>query len=99
MVMRPLEESSFALGWTTDSELMLMVWFPAKFAESEMMMDDEKLTGAFGPCGTLGSTEWRLFDEDMVLVDLIEQSSTEEDKKICYPKDLSYCLCTSAPAS
>ena len=63
MVIRPLEESSFARGWTTDSELMLIVWFPVRSAESAIIMDCEKLTGALGPEWTRGTMDWRLDDD------------------------------------
>lgn len=66
MVTRPLEESSLARGWTTDSELMLMVWWPVRRAESAMMIDEEKLTGALGPDGALGTIDWRLLLDDIV---------------------------------
>ena len=43
-----------------------MVWWPVSRAESAMMMDDEKLTGALGPDGALGTIDWRLLLDDIV---------------------------------
>ena len=45
---------------------MLIVWWPVSKAESAMMMDDEKLTGALGPEGALGTMDCRLLLEDIV---------------------------------
>jgi hypothetical protein len=63
MVIRPWDESSFARGWTTDSELILIVEVPVSCAESAMVMEDEKLTGALGPAWTRGRTDCRLLDD------------------------------------
>lgn len=42
-----------------------MVWLPVKMAVSAMVMEEEKLTGAFGPNCTLGRIDRRWL-EDMV---------------------------------
>lgn len=63
MVTRPFDESSRARGCTTDSELMLMVWWPASSAESAIMMDEEKFTGALGPEGARGRIDCRLLED------------------------------------
>ena len=43
-----------------------MVWWPVRRAESAMMIDEEKLTGALGPDGALGTIDWRLLLDDIV---------------------------------
>ena len=65
MVILPLAESSFARGCTTDSELIFIVWLPVNNAESAIVIDEEKLTGALGPDCTRGRTDCRLVEDDM----------------------------------
>lgn len=61
----PPKESSFARGWTTLSELIVMGFEPVRRAESAMVMEDENWTGGLGPAWEMGGRiECRLADEE-----------------------------------
>lgn len=59
----PMFDSIRARGCTTVSDWMVMEWLPCRMALSEMVRDDEKFTGGFGPLRSMaGRMECRLLD-------------------------------------
>lgn len=66
----------------TDSELTLMVWLPVKMAVSAMVIEEEKLTGAFGPAWILGRMDRRL--EDIVLDELGRDVDESRSSPLAY---------------
>lgn len=67
----PASDSMRARGWTRLSVRRVMRCTPDRMADSAMIMEEEKRTGALGPASLRGGRmEWRLFavevEEDMV---------------------------------